>query len=101
MENIILHSTPLQDFRDLIGSVIDEKLRHFKPEPQPSTVNSEYGTREQVRKRLNISLATLHYRTQDGTLKKYRIGGRVLYKWSEVEQAITEIQTGKYKHRGK
>jgi len=94
----MLHSTPLKDFQTIIGDIIEDKLRQFQPE-QPKPTNGEYATRRDVCERLKISLATLHYYTKDGTLKGYRIGGRVLYKLAEIEQAVKQIETVKYKHR--
>jgi len=99
MESIILHSTSLKDLQIIIGDVVEDKLRQFKPAPPPPT-NGEYATRRDVCERLKISLATLHYYTKDGTLTGYRIGGRVLYKWAEVEHSVKRIETIKYKHRG-
>lgn len=97
MENIILHSTSLSDFQTLIGDIVEAKLRLLKQEP-PTSANNEYITRHQVCEKLKISLATLHTYTKDGTLKGYRIGGRVLYRLAEVEQSVQAIQTTKYKH---
>jgi len=97
MENIILHSTPLKDFQAIIGQIVRDELKQFKPEPTKQA-NGEYITRHQVCEKLKISLATLHTYTKDGTLKGYRIGGRVLYRLAEVEQSIQAIQTTKYKH---
>ena len=97
MENIILHSTTLKDFQTIIGEIVREELRQFKPE-QPQPAPSEYITRREVCALLKISLATLHYYSKDGILKSYRIGGRVLYKLVEVQNAVTEIQANKYKH---
>ena len=98
-EIIILHSTPLKDFQTIIGDIVRDELKQFKPEP-PQPPDNEYATRREVCNRLKISLATLHFYTKDGTLKGYRIGGRVLYKWVEVEQSVKRIETIKYKHRG-
>ena len=99
MENsIILHSTSLKDFRDIIGNVVEEKLKLFKQEP-PRTETIEYLTRREVCDLLKISLATLHYYTKDGILKGYRIGGKILYRTVEVQNAVQEIQSLKYKHR--
>lgn len=97
-KTVILHSTSLKDFTEIIGNIVEDKLRNFKQDPKKPT-NGEYATRREVCDTLKISLATLHYYTKDGTLKGYRIGGRVLYKWSEIEQSVKEIQTIKYKHR--
>ena len=100
MENIILHSTSLKDFSDIIGQIVRDELRQFRPEPAtPTKTENEYLTRRDVCERLKISFATLHYYTKDGTLKGYRIGGRVLYKSVEVENAVHEVATIKYKRR--
>jgi excisionase family DNA binding protein len=100
MENILLHSTPLSELKNIIGQAIREELTNFKPEPATPATEREYLTRREVCDRLRVSLATLHYYTKDGTLKGYRIGGRVLYKSVEVEQAVQSIGAIKYKHRG-
>jgi excisionase family DNA binding protein len=99
MGNIILHSTPLPELRAMIGDIIEEKLRQFKPEhTTPSENPGEYLSRKEVCQLLKISMATLHYYTKDGILNSYKIGGRVLYKASEVQIAVTEVKLRKYKH---
>lgn len=97
MENIILHSTSLTDFQAIIGQIVEDKLKLFKPEP-PKQTNGEYLNRRDVCKLLKISLATLHSYTKTGTLKGYRIGGRVLYRRDEITNSVTVIQSVKYKH---
>jgi excisionase family DNA binding protein len=99
METIILHSTPLKDFRDIIGSIVEEKLQQFRPAETPQTnANGEYLTRKEVCDLLKISLSTLHYYSKDGTLQSYRIGGRILYKSVEVQNSVQSILSTKYKH---
>lgn len=99
MENVILYSIPPKEFRDIIGSIIEEKLQQFRPaEPPQTNTNGEYLTRKEVCDLLRISLSTLHYYTKDGTLKGYRIAGRILYRTVEVNNAVQEIQSTKYKH---
>lgn len=98
MENILLHSTSLKDFQAIIGQVIEEKLKQFQPEPPKQTTGPEYLSRREVCELLKISLATLHGYTKDGTLKGYRIGGRVLYRRDEINDSIRVIQSVKYKH---
>ncbi len=98
MDPIILHSTPLKDFQDMIAEVVEIKLRQFAQEQPIPQGPGEFITRKVVCNRLKISLATLHSYTKDGTLKGYRIGGRVLYRSDEIEQAVHEIQTHKYRH---
>lgn len=97
---IILHSTPIPELRAMIGEVIEEKLNCFKPSTtNPPRSDKEYLSRKEVCDLLQISKATLHYWTKDGTLKGYRIGSRVLYKTFEVEAALTEIANTKNKRR--
>jgi hypothetical protein len=97
MENIILQGITRKDFQEIIGGIVRDELKQFKPEP-PQPATSEYLTRREVCTLLKISLATLHYYTKDGLLKSYRIRGRVLYKTVEVQNSLVEIQAGKYKH---
>ena len=99
MSNIILHSTPLPELRAMIGDIVEEKLRQFKPEnPTAADNGDEFLSRKEVCRLLKISMATLHYYTKDGILNSYKIGGRVLYKTLEVQQAVTEVKLRKYKH---
>ncbi len=97
-KSILLHSTPLDEFRDIIGEIVAEKLKQFKPEPAQKDTTGEYLTRLEVCELLKISLTTLHTYTVEGTVRGYRIGGRILYKTDEVNDAVHEIQTLKYKH---
>ena len=99
MEKIILHSTPIPELRSMIGEILREELRKFKPENQSTPPShNEYLSRKEVCELLKISMATLHYYTKDGILQGYRIGGRVLYKLAEVETAVEEVGTRKFKH---
>ncbi|PQJ79402.1 helix-turn-helix domain-containing protein [Polaribacter porphyrae] len=50
----------------------------------------ELLTRKQVAKLLSISLPTLRNYTKRGLIKEYRIGSRVLYKSTEVIEALPE-----------
>jgi len=96
--NIILHSTPINDLKDIIGEVLEEKLKAFTPQLPPQPPQREtYGTRKDVAKELHISLPTLNELTKNGTLQGNRIGGRVLYKWDYVFEAVKEIKTLKYR----
>ncbi|NCA75051.1 MAG: DNA-binding protein [Alphaproteobacteria bacterium] len=100
MDKIILHSTPIPELRSMIGDVLREEFQKFKStNPSPQQTTSEYLSRKEVCKLLKISMATLHYYTKDGILQGYRIGGRVLYKLSEVETAVEEIDNFKGKHK--
>ena len=62
---------------------------------QPNIVAppQEYHTRKETAKRLNITLATLNTYTQSGKIVGNRIGNRVLYRESDINQALKKIKT--------
>jgi len=101
MKDIVLSPISLSELEEKLAKVLEEKLKAFLlPSSTDTTVNpKEYATRKEVSERLRISLPTLNTLTKEGVLKGYRIGGRVLYKWSEVEAVLTEISTTKYKRK--
>lgn len=50
-------------------------------------------TRKETAKILRISLPTLNEITKSGVLPGYRLRGRVLYKVSEIDSALSPIKT--------
>ena len=59
---------------------------HFQPK-QPKT----YLSRAEVSKMLNVSFVTLNKWNKNGKLNAVGIGGRVLYRQSDIDKAITEL----------
>lgn len=82
-----------QSQRDLLKEVVMEIFQQT-----PSKKQTElYGTRSQVTKALHISSPTLNSLTKAGVLKGYRLGGRILYKWEEIDAALSQVETLKYR----
>ena len=97
MSQILLHSINLSDFKEIIAEVLDEKLRKIsKPEIKQE---SGYLTRHEVSRLLKISLTTLNDWSKQGIVQSYRIGNRILYKISEIEQSISQVKNLKYIRR--
>jgi excisionase family DNA binding protein len=79
-----------EDFKkEIISGVVDELTNRglfqqnlAKPEPK------EMLTRFETAERLSCSLVKLWDITRKGDLKKYKIGGKVLYKYEEVTEFI-------------
>ena len=101
MKDVLLSPVPLHELEATIAKVVEEKLNAvFSANTSArKTKSKKYLTRKEVAERLHISLPTLNKLTKDETLKGYRIGGRVLYKLSEVEASLVEISTTKYKRK--
>ena len=99
MEKVIFISVPEQELRLLFGDVMDEKLKSFIQHDK--TKSPSFVTRKETARLLRISLPTLHEYTKNGILVGYRIGGRILYKLSEIEDVLEENSTAKYRSPGK
>ena len=101
MKDIVLSPIPIDELQAKFAQVVEDKLKEFilsiSSNTNPSII--EYATRKEVSERLRISLPTLNTLTKEEVLKGYRIGSRVLYKWSEVEAVLTLISTTKYKRK--
>ena len=65
---------------------IDELKNHFTLK-EPNI----YLSRIEVSKMLNVSLVTLNKWNKSGLLKASGIGGRVLYKQADIDNAIIEL----------
>ena len=92
--SIILQNLTRQDLIDIFEGVLAEKLNELIP---PAVSKTEYLTRKEVAGLLRISIPTLHELIKTGKLKAYRIGGRVLFNKSEVEDSLEKIESQKYK----
>jgi len=75
-----------ESFAAILKSEIDTLKKEFQPK-QPT----EYLTRSEVAKLLQIDLSTLHHWTKRGKLLSYGIGNRVYYKRQDVEAAIQPL----------
>lgn len=70
----------------LFGSVIESKLKEFKPTPQPVPVKEEHLNYSQAVAFLKISKPTFVKLRRDGKIKGTRVGlRRVLFSRSDLE----------------
>jgi len=78
-------------------SDLGDAISAYKQKPLSSENN--YLTRKDTAHRLKVSLVTLTDWVNRSRLKAYKIGGRVLFRESEVEEALSQIVPLKHKHR--
>jgi excisionase family DNA binding protein len=76
------------------------KIGQSEPNSKSFSQGSNYLTRGEVSKYLQISLPTLHSYVKQGLIKSYRIGGKVRFKLEEVDQALTERNFTSVMRRG-
>lgn len=89
-EHLILSGTTVSALvREIVKAIREELLANPVGSQLP---NDDLLTRVEAAKLLHITLPTLRDHTKGGKLQGYRIGARVLYKRSEVLDALQEIQ---------
>ncbi|ACU92407.1 DNA binding domain protein, excisionase family [Capnocytophaga ochracea DSM 7271] len=86
MDIQFIQITPVE-LKELIQETIKCAFREFAKDFQPKEP-TEYLTRKEVVKMLNINMSTLHHWTKQGKLKAYSIGARIYYKRHEVDEAL-------------
>jgi excisionase family DNA binding protein len=80
MDEVDLTSTSRQVKREEIKSLFNEMYSHAD--------DNTLLSRKETAKMMHISLPTLHRCQKEGRIPLYRIGGRVLYKKTEIMKAI-------------
>ena len=85
-------SLSVNELAEIISKTVKACLIDWKP-AQRNQDTSVYLTRAQVCDRLHISLPTVHAWMKKGILKPYHIGGRTLFRESEV---MTEVNPASF-----
>mgnify|MGYP002743682497 FL=1 len=86
----ITQFTP-NELKSLLMEGVQQVVNQIREEFQPK-MPTEYLTRKQVAKMLDINLTTLNNWTKKRILTSYAIQGRVYYKRDEVEKAIIKLE---------
>jgi hypothetical protein len=74
-----------------IFEYFDKKFDDLEKSFQPKEPTI-YLTRQGTAKLLSVDISSVHNMSVKGILQKYQISGRVLYKRSEVENAIIKLK---------
>jgi excisionase family DNA binding protein len=90
--SIILEGVSRDEFDKLV-----HKVNQLSSQTPKTQAPDEYKTRHETAKKLRISLPTLGELTKKGKLKGYHIGGRVLYKDSDIEASLRPINSATYR----
>lgn len=94
MDEIILHSTPLDKIREIVREEVRKGFEeHFNSLPNNKQPLSQYWTRKKTAEELNVTLPTLREWTKSGRLKAHKIQRRVYYKPEEIDLALREQQS--------
>lgn len=73
-----------------LQEIIQKELQDFKKDFQPKEPK-HFITRSEVAELLGVSTVTIDSWTKKGRLTAYRIGNRIRYNRTEVEQSLIKI----------
>ena len=92
MAQIQFFNVTPEQLQNAIIEGVNSQLKDFKKHLQPKEP-TKFVTRNYVAKEmLHCNLSTVHNLTKKGVLVKYQIGGKVLYRRDEVENAIIKLK---------
>lgn len=92
MQEQILLSVPINDFKLLMTDVVNDCLHHKTPDEITSP--TEIINRGELCKRLNITEPTAIRWEKKGAIPFFRIGSAIRYNWPKVIEAL-ENKKGK------
>ena len=95
MNNLILSTHTTEELINFINSAVKEAFKEL-PNPTQSDPSETLLTRKETADKLKISLVTLNEWTKRGLIQSYLIGGRVLYKESEIVNSLFKTKSIKY-----
>lgn len=98
MGQILFTGVTVNELLQRIEQLIDSKIGVHPTKTEKT--QSNYITRLEASKLLKVSLPTLHEWTKFGLLKAYKIGTRVLYKLTEIEESLNNVHQIKHKKGG-
>jgi len=96
MEQVIFTQVPIADLQGYIAQTIQRELSAIS-KAEPATDPDELVTRKQAAKYLGLSLPTLHEYTVRGVVTAYRLGSRVRYRKSDLQDCLLKVQTVKHR----
>lgn len=88
-KEIYLNGLTVEQLSDMIRQSLRDELQRVHPVP-PET-ETEYLTRHETARRLRISLVTLTDWVNRGKIRAHKIGGRVLFRDSDIEAALNRV----------
>jgi len=90
MQQVQFISVTPEQLQTAILEGVETQLETLKLHFQPKQ-SETYLSRAEVSRMLKVSLVTLNKWNKNGKLKAVGIGGRVLYRQSDIENAIVEL----------
>ncbi len=88
-KSIQVYEIDPEEFKNEILAGVEKLLKEFSEQFTPKHPEI-WMNRKDVGELLGISVVTIHNWSKDGILKPYKIGTRVRFKRSDIEQTLLE-----------
>lgn len=88
-QQIILNGLTVDQFLESLTETVRKEVNKALLDNQPKT--QRYYTKKEAAEKLNICLASIHLWTKQGKIKAHKVGSRVLYKESDIEDALINV----------
>ena len=90
IERTILFSIPIEELTEIIGRVVEEKLKAYATRYEESNALplKEYLTRQETAEMLHVTSTTLWRYTREVILKPHRIGRKLFFRLDEVRNKM-------------
>lgn len=93
MDNIIqIHNVTRKEFVSIIENVIEDRLTAFLKTKEPENM-----TVQETAKLLGVTELTIHNYIKRGLIPASKIGRRIVIKRTDIETALSEVKSLKYK----
>jgi hypothetical protein len=96
MSEIIITGYDPEDFFNKIRKIVEEANSQNTSKIEKGE-SPKYATREDAAKALKISVVTLWDYTRRGLIKSKKIGSRILYLWTDIHDAVIDIENKKWR----
>jgi excisionase family DNA binding protein len=95
MELLTVTNTTPQELAGLLEKLLDDKLKQYFGSAGAKHTNTDIQllSRKEAAKVLGISLVTLNEWTKNGLVIAHKVGTKVYYKKTDLEQSLRQIKT--------
>ncbi|MDP9954794.1 excisionase family DNA binding protein [Epilithonimonas hungarica] len=92
METVKIVHITMAELNAMMVKVVTDEMERAKKFLSKTTKQSDYLTKKEVATRLKISIGTLNNWIKDEKIPSHKIGRRVLFKESEIEESINQLK---------
>lgn len=90
MQDIVLISIPESTIRNIVEQAVRKVISENQTLPAVTDDGKQLLTRKEAAEIAGVCVATLDNKVKDGVLRKYRTGGIVRFRRSEVIEAFSQ-----------